>query len=275
MTVASDLAEVLLAQLGQDFTVPAIDLSGDEFALPSTVGNPRYDDIPDLYVEDLTTGVVNGEGVFDKIMSSNRAHLREQYEKGLISGDQYTKAYIELTVASLSAATQFLIQGKLTYWQALTAQSEARAAEVMAVRAAVELETAKYKLAEATYQAEMLKAQNALVQMQLSTEDAKYNLVLKQQALVVEQTEAQRAQTLDTRMDGITAVSGITGAQKALYDQQVESYKRDVDHKLGKLWADAWTVQKTLDEGLLAPTEFTNAEIDAVLSKVKTNAGLS
>ena len=172
-TEASNLAAEILAQLGQDFVVPAVDLSDPRFSIPSQEGNPRYDVVPTQDLAALTTGVVGGTGAFDKIMSSTKAHLKEQLDRGLITGDQYTKAYIELTTAALSTAIQYLIQGQAAYWQALTAQSEARAAEINAVRAIVELETAKQQLAAATHQAEMLKAQHVLVLMQIASEDAK------------------------------------------------------------------------------------------------------
>jgi len=273
-TPASNLAAEILAQLGQDFTVPNVDLTDPEFQIPDETGNPRYDAIPRQELDALTTGVVGGTGAFDVIMSSTKAHLREQYEKGLITGDQYTKAYIELTTASLGTAIQFVLQGDTAYWQALVAQSEARKIEIEAVRAKIELETAKQQLAAATQQAKMVQAQHVLVQMQIASEDAKYQLIEKQQLLVNEQAEAQHAQTEDTRLDDVTPVTGATKAQVDLYRQQIESYKRDTDQKLGKMWLDGWITQKTLDEGLLAPDELTNSGIDAVLAKVRENAGL-
>ena len=91
-----------------------------------------------------------------------------------------------------------------------------------------------------------------------------------QAVLVKEQGEAQRAQTLDTRSDGATVV-GLLGKQKALYDQQITSYKRDAEVKAGKLWVDAWITMKTIDEGLLPPNQFTNTEVNEVLAALKTN----
>lgn len=268
-TQASTLAADILAHLGQDFSVPPVDLSGPEYATPSKVNNVRYEDIPTQELSDLTTGVVNGTGSFDIIMASINAHLKVQYDKGLISGDQYTKAYVEMTTAALSTGLQFLLQGSTAYWQALAAQSAAQVAEIQAVRASVELETAKYQLVAAAAQAEMLEAQHVLVQMQVSSEDAKYNLANAQIDMVKEQTEAQRAQTMETRSDGTTAVAGLLGKQKALYTQQIDSYKRDAEVKLGRMFVDSWITQKTLDEGLQAPDQFTNNQVNSILAKLR------
>ena len=96
----------------------------------------------------------------------------------------------------------------------------------------------------------------------------------QQYELLVEQTEVQRAQTLDTRSDGSTVV-GAVGKQKDLYSQQIKSYQRDSELKAAKLFADAWTVQKTVDEGFVAPANFQNPSLDSVLGHIKTNNNLA
>ena len=96
----------------------------------------------------------------------------------------------------------------------------------------------------------------------------------QQYELLVEQTEVQRAQTLDTRSDGSTVV-GTVGKQKDLYSQQIKSYQRDSELKAAKLFADAWTVQKTVDEGFVAPANFQNPSLDTVLGHIKTNNNLA
>ena len=238
MTVpaAKDLAETLLADLGQSFTLPAVDLSGAAFQLPVQAGNPLYAAItaPDLV--ELTSGAVGGTGAFDVLMSTQKAHLKEQFDAGRITGDQFAKAYIELTTAAMSTALQFLINGNQAQWQAILLQMQARRAEIDSVTAAVQLETAKAQLAAANAQALTLEAQYVLVLLQAANESAKYDLTNEQIALVKEQVESQRAQTLDTRTDGATAVVGILGKQKALYTQQIDSYKKDSEYKAGNHW---------------------------------------
>lgn len=100
------------------------------------------------------------------------------------------------------------------------------------------------------------------------------SLLIKQQTLTQEQTEVQRAQTMDTRTDGVTTVVGVLGKQKDLYAQQITSYMRDAEVKAAKLFTDAWITQKTIDEGLLAPTNFQNSSVDAILADLKTNNAL-
>lgn len=103
--------------------------------------------------------------------------------------------------------------------------------------------------------------------------DDEHALQPKKTLLLQEQIEAQRAQTLDTRTDGVP-VTGSVGKQKELYDQQITSYQRDAEIKAGKIFSDAWTVMKTIDEGLDPPTGFANANLDDILTTIKTNNGL-
>ena len=115
------------------------------------------------------------------------------------------------------------------------------------------------------------------VGLEHSNSTALFNLqtmLPQQHELLVEQTEVQRAQTLDTRSDGITVV-GTVGKQKDLYSQQIVSYQRDSELKAAKLFADAWTVQKTVDEGFVAPANFQNPSLDSVLGHIKTNNNLT
>ena len=128
----------------------------------------------------------------------------------------------------------------------------------------------------ATYNLDMIMPLQK-VGLEHSNSIALFNLqtMLPQQyELLVEQTEVQRAQTQDSRTDGALVV-GAVGKQKDLYSQQITSYQRDSELKAAKLFADAWTVQKTVDEGFVAPANFQNPSLDSVLGHIKTNNNLA
>lgn len=262
---------------GKDFTLPEIDIDGPEYQLPDTSEDIAINPIS---INDLTQGTLTGTGVFDKLMAAAKAHLKEEYEKNRITGQDYTKAYIALIDRSMATAASFLLGKDQAYWQAVLARAQAQSAAVALVTARVQLLTAKFEAYMAQFQSFNAEATYALTKLKLATEDASYgnalaqrdNLV-KQAALIDEQVEVQRAQTLDTRRDG-ASVNGQVGKQKALIDQQITSYKRDAEVKAGKLFVDAWITQKTIDEGLVAPTGFTNNSLDRVLSNIKINNDL-
>ncbi len=306
-------ANALFTQLTEDFEypLPVIDINGPDFQFPFDSTSVLYGPISKLTNCDLTTGKPDGDGIFDVLMSSVSAHLKAEYNAGRITGAEYTKSYIAATEASMGNGVQFLLQKEAVYWQAQTAQ-------IAAITARVNLQTAKAQMIQTMYGALREKASFTLAKMQALTASMEYktaeynhtmmqpvqlevlekqsdNLTLqgegldldnqtknfnlgtilpKQALLLNEQTEAARAQTMDTRQDG-NPIAGSVGKQKELYSQQIVSYQRKTELDAAKLWSDAWTVQKTIDEGLTAPTNFTNTNVDAVLSKIRVNNNLT
>lgn len=270
-------ANRLLEELtkGDDFTLPDIDMSGPEWDIPGGDGSPIFGAITKITNESLTTREVGGSGTFDALMESAHNHLKAEFKANRITGGEYTKAYIAMMESCMSNAVQFLLGRDQAYWAAALAQ-------IQAVTARVTLATSKAQFVLAKIQALSAKSEYALTKMKIATESETYCAALfnasqmlpQQLKLITEQTEAQRAQTLDTRTDG-AVVKGSVGKQKELYSQQITSYQRDAEVKASKLFTDAWITQKTIDEGLNPPNGFTNASIDTILAKLKSNNGLN
>lgn len=270
-------ANRLLEELtkGDDFTLPDIDMSGPEWDIPGGDSSPIFGAISKVTNESLTTREVGGSGTFDALMESAHNHLKAEFKANRITGGEYTKAYIAMMESCMSNAVQFLLGRDQAYWAAAMAQ-------IQAVTARVQLATSKAQFVLAKIQALSAKSEYALTKMKIATESETYCAALfnadqmlpQQLKLITEQTEAQRAQTLDTRTDG-AVVKGSVGKQKELYSQQITSYQRDAEVKASKLFTDAWITQKTIDEGLNPPNGFTNASIDTILTKLKSNNGLN
>ncbi|ALA45527.1 virion structural protein [Achromobacter phage vB_AxyP_19-32_Axy12] len=290
---ANSLLTALLQ--GENFELPDIDMSGTDWDLPGGINNPVLGEIPRLTNDDLTTKSVDGTGTFDYLMKSVSEHLKAEFKANRITGADYVRAYIELTEAAMNNATQFLVQRDGAFYQAALVQMQ-----VLNQRAALAI--AKAQFVNMKFEALTAKSNYALTKLKLSTESAgyctaQYNLstmlpqqfiLLKEQtanavettklttgqiAMVREQMESQRSQTTDVRSDGLP-VTGLTGKQKQLYDQQITSYKRDAEVKAAKLFTDAWITQKTIDEGLSPPNNFANPSLDAILGTLKSNNAL-
>ena len=278
MTCSAEVeANRLLEELtkGDDFTLPDVDMTGPEWDIPGGDDSPIFGAIDKISNESLTTREVGGSGTFDALMESAHNHLKAEFKANRITGGEYTKAYIAMMESCMSNAVQFLLGRDQAYWAAAMAQ-------IQAVTARVQLATSKAQFVLAKIQALSAKSEYALTKMKIATESETYCAALfnaaqmlpQQLKLLTEQTEAQRAQTLDTRTDG-AVVKGSVGKQKELYSQQITSYQRDAEVKASKLFTDAWITQKTIDEGLNPPNGFTNASIDTILTKLKSNNGLN
>lgn len=270
-------ANRLLEELtkGDDFTLPIIDMTGPEWDIPGGDNSPIFSEVPRITNESLTTREVGGSGVFDALMESASKHLKAEFKENRITGGEYTKAYIATLEACMGNAVQFLLGRDSAYFQAALAQ-------IQAVTARVGLATAKAQFVLTKVQALSAKSEYALTKMKIATESETYCAALytsekilpAQERLIQEQYEVQRAQTQETRSDALPILGSI-GKQKELYSQQITSYQRDAEVKAAKLFTDAWITQKTIDEGLNPPNGFTNASIDTILTKLKSNNGLN
>lgn len=261
---------------GVSFDIPAVDLSDPVFALPGDETAEFYNAVARVSLSDISDKTIEGPGAFDWFMAAQKQHLLEEHDNGRITGAEYTKAYIALAELAMTNAVQFMLTREAQFWEAQKGQIEA-----ITLRAA--LEQQKQNTAKAVIDANTSKAQYALTVLKLASEEVTYdsakysldNILPKQGLLITEQMEAARAQTMDTRSDGVTTIVGSVGKQKALYDQQIVSYQRDSEIKAAKVFADSWITQKTIDEGLLAPNAFTNASLDNVFDVVKTNLNMT
>lgn len=61
-----------------------------------------------IEVSDLTTGTVDGTGVFDTLMRAIDAQLQDQFTKGNITKDQYAMMFNQMTQTAMGQAIQFL-----------------------------------------------------------------------------------------------------------------------------------------------------------------------
>lgn len=433
--MVDDLANQLFTSLISDAPVPpTVDFTDPDFEFVKDVNSGLYSEPTPITLEQLTEVQLDGNGVYDKLMSAVDLHIAREFKGNRITGDQYAKVYVEIMGGVLSTSVQFVLQKDQARWAAITAQMQARIASIQAVEALIGLERTKAETQKMIFDMKNSGAAYALSKMQLASENAKhfliqeqvrgetykndfllpaelaiqqyqrmevlpstvninkvqsdrilpaeaavkeftnrvlqpleesvqrYNLdvtmplktdidefqrdsllpitlaqeqhklnqqmpaqtnLLKEQHesqraqtmntrsdgltiisgllgkqkesitldvetkqfnidetmpvqldLVKEQREGERSKTLDTRSDGITPVVGSVGKQKDLYTQQIDSFIKDAKYKTAKMYLDGWITQKTLDEGLLAPTELQNVSIDSVLASNRTSNGL-
>ena len=154
---------------GTSFTLPAIDLNDPMFEVPGDTTSALYSSITRLTNNSLTNGEIDGPGTFDALMRGFKGHLREEYEKGRITGADYTKAYIELTQGAMQHSVAFLLGREASFWAA-------QAAQVATIMARVQLQSEKVKVVALQYQALTAKAEYGLTAMKISSESMNYCL---------------------------------------------------------------------------------------------------
>lgn len=440
---SSTLANNLFTTLTSGVTIPASpDFSDSKYSFTPDTNSELYKDIVGATIAEVTAGEnsLEGQGAFDVFMTAMDKHLEREFKGNRITGSQYAEVYTAVANQVMGQAVSFTLQKDQSRWNAVTAQMQARIAEIQATEALVNLERAKIQAANDNFQLNLTAAQYALTKMQIASEEAthdgivtdvaakQYNVnyilpadlaikhyerqqvmptsvaaqkvqvdrILPAQAaisefqnrvlqpleediqklqrdriiptqadiadfqrdnlqpvelaqqqhilnlrmpaeteLVTEQVEVQRANTLDTRRDGLTPISGVVGLQKRnltvdadtkdynlastlptqltllgkqivlteeqseaeraktldtradgntvegsvgkqkdLYDQQIDSFIKDAQHKAGKLYLDSWITRKTLDDGVPVPAELSEANVGSVIGNIKSNNSL-
>lgn len=260
--------------------VAPIDVTGVLFQLPETASAAMYAPVVEVSITDLTTGSINGTGAFDLIMATVSAQLQAEFQADRITGAEYTKAYIENTQAAMQAALQLILGKQQAFWAAQTGQIQSINARLTLEESRYSyqnLTTAQVATARVALETARFNYQNALpaqlATARLALESARFtyqNIQPAQLQLLNEQGDQARAQTSDTRLDGV-AIAGVMGAQERLYNQQITSYQRDAECKAAKIFTDAWITQKTIDSGLTAPMGFTNDSVNQILTVIMGN----
>lgn len=230
---ANSLFAVLTTGINLDLDLPQLDLPTD-FVLPPETG-PAYDDLPTLSIDQLTTQVVDGTGVFDVLMKAVRAHLNEEHKANRITGGDYAKVVLGAVTGVMQYGTQFLLSRDRARLENLQLQEGIKLAQAQRVRALADVQIARAQIQQAAYttarlQLESKTALNQFALSKMSLVDT-YNGTLVTEAniqLTGEQVEVARAQTRDTHLDG-TPIVGILGKQKGLLDAQVLTAQEELD----------------------------------------------
>lgn len=230
--------------------------------------------------EDLTTKVVDGTGIFDELMTAANAHLTYQWEQDRITGSSYAEVYLGQLTAVLGQAVLFLTERDKTYLNNLLVQAQIKLADAQVALAEQELLNKQQELLNSQKQMELMEQQIQLAEKQVELADKELLVKDKEMQLLDKQIAVQEAtadltrQKIKTEMaqisdsvDGVS-VTGILGAQIALYKQQRDGFLRDAEQKALKIVADTWITRKTVDDGTPLPTGFDTAAVDAFTRKV-------
>lgn len=239
-------------------------------------------------ITDVTTGVVGGDGVLDKLLSTMTEHLTAQYEKRRITGVEYATLYLGAYQATLQQALALTLAKETQAYEIKNLDWEAKLKEAQYNLAVKQLEIAAYELtnktpvevANLTKQGLLITAQTALADKELDT--ATYNLtnripaevsgITKQNTLLdleatlatakiagetantastTKQTELYERKRLTevAQLDGTGILSGsVLDSQKVLLAAQTLGLEKDAKQKVAKLMLDTWATRSTIND---------------------------
>lgn len=197
-----------------------------------------------LDITDVTTGIIDGTGVLDKLLTTMTAHLTAQYEKRRITGVEYATLYLGAYQTTLQQALVLTAAKEIQAYEIKNLDWEAKLKEAQYNLAVKQLEIATYELTNKTpvevdnltKQGLLITSQTALADKELET--ATYNLtnripaevagITKQNTLLDGQATLQTKEvTLKDLEATLTTAKTVTETATAnSTDKQTELYER-------------------------------------------------
>jgi len=204
-----------------------------------------------IAVSELTQIQLNGNGVFDKLMSAVDARLAEQHSLNRLTESEYGTIYLNAMQTAMAQAIQFLISTEL-----LDVQRDKILADIELVN------SQRDKIA-----AEILLTQQQLINAQVQKEilELQKDKTNAETDLLTQKVKTEQAQILDT-IDG-SPVLGSIGKQKGLLQAQTDGFARKAEQDLSKILTDSWSVRRTTDEATIPPNGLKDDDITLVVEK--------
>jgi len=204
-----------------------------------------------ILVTDLTTGKVDGIGVFDKLMAATKPHIKAEYDSGRIKGAEYSQVYLGAVQSAMSNSIEFLLR------QASTQSQNALLDQ---------------QLLTETQNTLVATAQKCKLQNEFMVLDQQITKVQNEALLLAQKKTTELAQVSSANV----ASTSVVGAQVALYTAQKDGFTRDAEQKAAKLYFDTWNVRRTTDTQVNPTTtnKLTDADIGLVAAKLKAGIGI-
>ena len=207
-------------------------------------------------IDTLTENNLQGNGTFDRIMSSIELHIHDEHAKQRITGANYAQAYIAAIQYGIQAAVQMAIQGDVLDLQKQLLEAQIKETE------------AKVKLTE---------KQIELVDEQIK--QASYDKELKKWQAVTEQTHTQKIiainkDTVDKELVDGSNIHGIAGNAIRLSAAQAWAVKRSAELNVAKvLVTDVFNTIESAEGVAANKFGLNGSNAVSILSDVRKNVG--
>lgn len=143
--------------------------------------------ITPIVLEDLTTGLLAGSGVFDALMRSCKAHLDNEFDKNRIRGPEYSQVYLGQLQQVLSTSLQFLLNKDKIGLEAEILQAQLEIARQQAINLGIEGENLRLQGELLAAQKQNLDVERAFtIAKTLNTEQQTQNLVAEKANILLQ-----------------------------------------------------------------------------------------
>ena len=239
-----------------------------------------------MEVADITSGSLNGTGVFDSLMRAVKVHLDQEYKKNRFSGEDYSTLYMGAMNAVLQQSIQYALTKEQSDAQAALLAAQASKTAVEELLVAQQLQNLTTEQLNLVKQGAQLDKQNLLLDEQVIKAGEDTALVTQQKLNLVAEKSNTNLTGLKISAETIYLSLQQTklGSDKLLVDRQTANLTLDaantplqgnlINKQIDKLAEDvlASSEQRTqlVKQGLLvdSQTAKTTQETAAVLAGV-------
>lgn len=123
-----------------------------------------------ILVTDLTQTLIDGTGIFDVLMRTNKLHLEEEFGKNRIKGTEYSTVYLGSLESAMRISLEFLLQKQKNFLESQLLEQQIIIAGVEVQKANAELAIMTASLAKIPVEIAQIQAQTELIiQQKLKT----------------------------------------------------------------------------------------------------------
>ena len=214
----------------------------------------------------LTTGMVNGKGLFDSLMHTVKQHLQQEFDENRIRGSEYTKVYLGSMEAVLGNTVQYLLGMSL-----IEEQKEKLSLEAEILRQEIKLFPLKEKQLDAQIKltdAQIKKAEVDIRQAEEQVLLAKEQVKLAKAELEMMPLKKNQLQTETTRLQHEIErtryeIDNILPLEKEKVDLSSKKIASDIRVTDSQVKTMEWQYQNQLPQELAK----TRSEIELIDSK--------
>ena len=237
----------------------------------------------EITISQITTGMLNGDGNFDTLMSTINDHIAAQYEKNRITSSDFGVVYLGAIQTTLEQAINFTLSAGKTELEEKILQAqldklelEKQLATLQVERAATENLTARVQLEKAQKELAQLDLQSALIAAQTAKTNGEVTLTQQQVNRTVQETELVKQKLTTEKAQTTDGYAGVVGKQMQLYQAQATGFTRDSEQKAAKLVLDIVATQMTQDDAYtVAGTNLHATAIGSFVNKLATGIGVT
>lgn len=195
-------------------------------------------------ISSFTGGEVAGNGIFDEMMRSVKAHVVQEFKANRLNTQTYAEVYLGMLQSVVGASQQFTLQVDITNQQALLLQQQVLQAEKQNLLLTSQIAKAEADTALSVKQLDILNAQELQVkeQTKLVTQNiavavksieqstSSINLIDQQVQQAVQQTALATQQVINTTNENtsITKAQLKTDAETAFTLQRTDTEKAQI-----------------------------------------------